>query len=198
MSGGGCAKTSCVPRYLPGDCCKRELHLQTTEGISARECLWVLQSSDERRFLRLTGSKEHDIVADTPFGPFGASLVYSPVTELMSLLLLCKDLVEQGGGGGSSIHDPLGRKIRFHWGFVLLFVRKSDPSNRLRRVSCLVNGAVLFHVWPFFGFLHARALPTPLDCTRAEIRVPHIPPLVKRDHMILRDRGARRDSSIRG
>jgi hypothetical protein len=39
---------------------------------------------------------------------YGASLVYSPVTQFVILGLLCQDLAEDCCFCGSSFHDPLG------------------------------------------------------------------------------------------
>ena len=50
------------------------------QGVFVHRCLWVSPYPDERRFCDLRAAKSTTSWRTQPFSPFGASLVYAPVT----------------------------------------------------------------------------------------------------------------------
>ena len=74
----------------------------------------------------------------------GASLVYSPVTQIMSPVITLKEGVQNFGCGGGALCEPFRRQVKWcNWRFVFLFVRGCE--NGPGRASRLGDGGNIFH-----------------------------------------------------
>ncbi len=79
--------------------------------------------------------------------PSGVSLVYSPVTQIMSPVIRLKESIEHRGGG--PIRKAFRREVRgYNCRLVLLSVR--GRVNRLGWVSCLGDRGNVFHILSFY------------------------------------------------